>query len=451
MADSGSSSRLGVLDLLTLRVLRDPRRRVTYPLVLVAAYVAIAVGRLAAGELAKVDFVAFYTAGAFVRLGRVGDLSSLPAQLEFQQNVVHAGVRSIWVSPPFVAWAFAPLARLPYPIALGVFSTLGAAAFVVAIAIARRAARLHAGLGRMVVLSLSYFPAFAWLAFGQTSALSLLLHCAVFALLARGRDWTAGALLGLFAFKPQQAIVLAIVLVVARRWRAVAGATLSASALAVLSLGLAPDETLRWVREAPRLFHFLRSAGYASYGLHGFYGGSVLLLDGLSPTAATTLAAGLSVLGVWWIARLWTHVRWEPATDAWRLAWAATVAASTLVTPHCYFYDLTILLLPAFLLAGVYRTGGALLDDGPIAAATVWVWALGFVGPYLTMALLASTSRAGHPIGVQLGVVAIMVWTIRIGAAAVAGGQKRPPTLGERLLSAPDQVPLDSSHVVLHD
>lgn len=430
MADSVPSSRLGALDAVTLRVLRDPRRRAAYPLVLVAAYVAIAVARLLAGELAKVDFVAFYTAGAFVRLGRTGDLSSLPAQLEFQQNAVHAGVVSIWVSPPFVAWAFAPLAALPYPVALGVFLAFGAVAFVAALEIARRATGLDVRLGPLVVVSLSYFPAFAWFAFGQTSSLSLLLHCCVFALLARRRDLAAGATLGLFAFKPQQALALVIALVVARRWRAVAGAAISAGAASALSLALAPQETLRWVREAPALFAFLRGAGYNSYGLHGLFGGSVLLLDGLSRPAATALAAGLSTLGLWWLARLWTHIRWEPASDAWKLAWAATVAASTLLSPHCYFYDLTILLLPAILLAGVYRTSGALLDRGPLASATAWVWALGFLGPYLTMALLAWTSRTGHPIGIQLGVLAIVVWTLRLGAAARTKLEKTHPLAG---------------------
>jgi hypothetical protein len=96
------------------------------------------------------------------------------------------------------------------------------------------------------------------------------------------------------------------------------------------------------------------------------------------------------------------------------------VAASTLLSPHLYFYDLAILLLPAYLVVRVYEGRGAFLDDGPIASATVWVWVLGFVGPYLTMALLDPTSAAGHPVGVQLGVIAVTAWTLRVGAASRA-------------------------------
>lgn len=419
-AEHRPAGRLGALDALALRVVRDPRRVVAYPRMLLLAALLIAAARVVTGAATKVDFVAFYTAGAFVRDARTADLSSIPAQLAFQEDVLHAGVRSIWVSPPLVAWAFAPLAALPYPTAVAAFVALGAALFALAVAVARRATGLDVPLGSLLLRSLSYFPAFAWLTFAQTSAISLLLHCAAFAALARRRDVLGGAFVGLFAFKPQQALALVIALVVARRWRALAGAALTAGAFVALSAMIAPAESRAWLAESPRLFAFLRSAGYNAYGLHSLYGASALLLDGVSRGAATTLAAALGVACAAWLVWLWARVRWEPAGDAWRLAWAATVAASTLLSPHLYFYDLAILLLPAWIAFSVWKGPKAFLDDGPIASATAWVWALGFVGPYVTMAMLEPTSAAGHPFAVQLGVIAVAVWTARVGREARA-------------------------------
>ena len=69
------------------------------------------------------DFLSFYTAGALLLRGTPEALASVDAQLAFQQAVLGAAVDSVavWVSPPYFAWAFVPLAALPYTVAVVLF------------------------------------------------------------------------------------------------------------------------------------------------------------------------------------------------------------------------------------------------------------------------------------------------------------------------------------------
>jgi hypothetical protein len=66
------------------------------------------------------DFLAFYTAGSFVRQGRTNDLYNLDAVRDFEQSTAHAAGLEVgksfgpWWNPPFYALVFEPLAAQPY-------------------------------------------------------------------------------------------------------------------------------------------------------------------------------------------------------------------------------------------------------------------------------------------------------------------------------------------------
>src|SRR5260221_5513022 len=75
------------------------------------------------------DFLAFYTAGAFLRDDRPHDLYDLDKVKAFQHDLARRENLEIGESfgpfwnPPFYAWVFAPLARLPYHDALLAWET----------------------------------------------------------------------------------------------------------------------------------------------------------------------------------------------------------------------------------------------------------------------------------------------------------------------------------------
>src|SRR3954447_10751023 len=76
------------------------------------------------------DFLAFYTAGTFMREGRQADLYDLPKVQTFQHDLARNEKLQIGESygpfwnPPFYAWVFVPLSKLPYTTALGVWEAI---------------------------------------------------------------------------------------------------------------------------------------------------------------------------------------------------------------------------------------------------------------------------------------------------------------------------------------
>jgi len=380
-----------------------------------------------AGKVVGADFVAFYMAGVFARQGRLVELGDLVAQSEFQRRLIApltADGFVPWINPPFFAFAFAPLSGCSYVVALGIFWALGGMIFVLTIFAVRRLLNLPARRGRLLLLAGSYFPTIAWLTFGQTSAFSLALMTASVAGLLVERDLLAGLALGCLAYKPQLAIGLGLALIFARRWRAVLGAALSGAGSFVASYVLAPEATRDWVHGSPALLSFIRESRYPMWGLASLYGGAALLLDGVSRSLAGAVGAALTGLAVVFLYRLWRAVPWRPSHASFRLALAATLAVTLLVSPHLYFYDLMLMLLPAALVFGVLSSHAASettrLADAPIVAATAWVYFLGLPSPYLALAQQAITRHlTGHPCALQLETGAILVWAWRVGRRAV--------------------------------
>ena len=73
---------------------------------------------------------------------------------------------------------------------------------------------------------------------------------------------------------------------------------------------------------------------------------------------------------------------------------------------------LMLLMLPLFI--GAARLSGARglpLDGGPLLCATALVWALGLLGPALSLAQQAlSTRLLGFSAALQLGFLAVVLW-----------------------------------------
>src|SRR5689334_10473649 len=79
------------------------------------------------------DFMAFYTAGAFVREGRYRDMYNLDAVKAYEATLSRSAGLEVgssfgpWWNPPFYALVFEPLAALPYSKALDLWRWIGTA------------------------------------------------------------------------------------------------------------------------------------------------------------------------------------------------------------------------------------------------------------------------------------------------------------------------------------
>ena len=212
------------------------------------------------------DFLAMYTAGAMVRDGRSADLYDLKqvqaAEAEtVDQYALRVGgepgrLRNVapWWYPPFFALAFAPLAALPYPAALGVWTAFNLACLVAAMALLARMLGPSAGWrqrGLVPLLMLTSWPFVLALSHGQNTFLSLLLLCGVATFWRAGNALAAGLIGGLLCYKPQLAAAVAAGLVVTFGGRALLGLLLSGGSLLVANVLLLPGTLGDWLGRLP--------------------------------------------------------------------------------------------------------------------------------------------------------------------------------------------------------
>jgi len=183
------------------------------------------------------DFTFYYAAA---RLGLARGWSHL-YELRLQQEQLdaigsHITVAQLarYVSPPPLAWLVTPLTLLPYQVAYWLWSTL----LVGALVLAWHLAAPGAGRARVIFLvaAIGWLPIVYGLQLGQPALLVAAGVAACYALLRRGRDVEAGAVLGVLVVKPQLALLVPVVLLASGRWRAFASSVVMLAALTVASL-----------------------------------------------------------------------------------------------------------------------------------------------------------------------------------------------------------------------
>jgi hypothetical protein len=294
------------------------------------------------------DFRQLYAAGYMVRTGHAGELYDIRAQQQFQDVLVGNDERALpFIRPAYQALLFVPFSLLPYRTAylafLGVNLLVLAMAFWILRPSMRNLARIWRGLP--VIIFLVFYPIALALMQGQDSILLLLLLAAALVALEQGRERRAGILLGLGLFKMQIVIPIALLFLLWRRFRFLAGFALSACLLASISL---------WVVGFAQSVAFARSlfsvgAGLAAThqfplrvsimaNLRGLIFG---LLGSRLPSVwiqSLTIVASISVL-LW--AALAVPAR-QKAADAFVLA----ITASLIVSYYLFIHDLSVLLIP---------------------------------------------------------------------------------------------------------
>jgi hypothetical protein len=313
------------------------------------------------------DFSSFYTAGALALEGKASSAYDAATHHAVQQQLFGGDTPYYaWLYPPNFFLLAAPLALLPYPLALLVWqgSTLALYLMVIA-AILDRAPRERRIAARLWLPVAAAFPAvFINLGHGQNGFLSAALFGAAL-LWQPHRPIIAGLLFGALSYKPQLALVVPFALLAAGQWRTMMAGAATAMALAGASFVLfghdawsafiASTEMSRKIllEEGSVGFEKLQSA-FAAVRLWGGSIGQAYLAQG-----------AIAVVAICATARAWYSDR-DRDTKA-----ALLLAATTLASPHILDYDL-MLLAPAiaFFVASRSRSQFASYEISLLAA--VW-------------------------------------------------------------------------------
>ncbi|HEX9098127.1 MAG TPA: glycosyltransferase family 87 protein [Candidatus Dormibacteraeota bacterium] len=251
-----------------------------------------------------------------------------------------------FLSPPPAAWLIVPLTLVGPQAAFFVWLFLSVAALAGAWWLAAP------GTGRLRALwllaAVAWYPVLYSLSLGQPVIIVLLGVVACWRLAESGKPYLAGAVLGLSVLKPQVAIAVPVVLLVAGRWRIAAGWAATIGALAVVSLLVIGPQGVNDYRsllaEAQNVVNnryftwaYLVGPGTISYVLQVIFialGIAAAYLN-RKATLARLIALGLLVSmlsATYWhlqdfailVGAAWLFIHDEP--PAWQRAWLVVVA-----------------------------------------------------------------------------------------------------------------------------
>lgn len=307
------------------------------------------------------DFASFYTAGKLVQQEHASGLYDPRQQWETQQQFASAvKIRRgplPYIRPPFEALLFLPLARLNYPNAYLTWTGIKILLLLILPFLMPRSSLLLpprlAG-----ILCIGFFPVALDLLHGQDAILLLFVLLLVFRLMRQEADFWSGCCLGLGLFKFHLILPIALVFLLRRKWRFIAGFLLMAASLVAISLALVGwNGILQYPNYVWNVAH-ASGAGVTTWenmpNLRAFVSavlpGHVITSPINGALAAITFLA--SAVAAW----VWGNARRESETQACA-GFSLTIAVTLLTSYYAYGYDLTLLLIP------ILFVGGSIMGD----------------------------------------------------------------------------------------
>jgi Glycosyltransferase family 87 len=347
------------------------------------------------------DFTIFYTAGQIVRQGQGQHLYDNAMQYQIQQSFASAvQIRKgplPYNHPAFEALLFVPLTYLNYATAYLVWdlinlSILAALPFLL---------RPHISLMKSgspllwLLVLLGFFPIVATLMQGQDAVLVLLIYVLTFVALKRNAEGLAGIWLGLGTFRFHLIVPLIVIFLCWQRWKTIRSFLTVTVILAGVSVAITGWQAS--LHYPAYVLHLESSLGHAA-----IFPAVMPNLRGLVtaprwadafPVVSTVALIALSLgLLVWVIAVVVVRGQ-KPLPYKLDLQFSVATVATVLVCYHAYAYDLSILIIPAFLIVSYmherpgleWRRGIALLLPIGLLFCTPLYILLGFRSDHLNL------------------------------------------------------------------
>jgi len=366
------------------------------------------------GNLRGPDFFNFYAAAKLYVMNGGSAVYDIAQQRQVELQITGADPSRFIVlpyfHPPYYTLLIAPLAYLDYRHAYYVMAAVNVVLVIALIAIlVKSSLRVH-GRGWLVASAMigGFFPLFVTVLQGQSDLVVLVPLAGAYASWARGRYAMAGALSALALAKPQLLLLIPILFIARRAWRALAafaGVLLALGVISVIGFGFGPVMAYVGVVGSWAVTGHIPSGGRLIYTDPAVYSLRALfeLIPGGGPVLAPVILLFLLMLAA-------LSLSWRP--DRPRLDFALAIAVSLVLSPHQNVHDLALLVIPGFALA-----------DLALAGQLRW--------PHVAVAVLFFAYAA-----IDL-TLTINFWSAAVGAVAVAVW-----LAVERMAVRPDPIPL---------
>ncbi len=330
-------------------------------------------------RVAQPDFYVYYLAA---QVGRTLGWSAMYDPAVFQPAVTAATGRYLpYLNPPVLAWLVIALSWLPYQLAAYLWTGLLAGSLALVWFIAAPGRQLPRFIH--LVAAAALLPVFVSFMFGQVTLVIVAGVAISWWLLDRGRPGLAGVALAALALKPQIAFLVPFGLLAAGYWRVFLGWVMVTMPLAVIGLLAVGTEVFHHVNQSLHLVSGVPGPTQASLGRQ-------LPL----PMAAVAIVVAVS---------LFLFVAYRARGKGPGLPIAAGLVTSVLISPYVNFFDLSCLVLAAWL---VWRTdpvgwhrGMILILYPAVYLAPIWplVALAGECGLLIGLVALAAPSTRNAP------------------------------------------------------
>lgn len=320
-----------------------------------------------------VDFRHLYTAGYMLRCGHGSELYNYDTTRTFQNQLVSEAGGDLTLPFNHLAYEalfFAVFSLLKYRTAYLAFVLFNLGLLACCFRVLKSNFGDLSQLPRWLPLALplGFLPPVFALSEGQDSIILLALAVIAFALLQRGREMQAGAVLAMTLFKFQFSIPIVILYCCWRRWGLVRGFAICGAAILALSfIIVGPTGTRVYAHELVSMSAHLSADRELRYGIHpnlmvnlrGFLYATAY--GRLSQTAIQFMGAILSIAAL-----LWSSTK--------RPSFPLAIAVSVLVSYHCFMYDATLLLIPLVALAAAESTRRVGVACALLASPTIFLY-----------------------------------------------------------------------------
>ncbi len=277
-------------------------------------------------KIAQPDFFVYYLAA---QLGRAHGWAAIYDPAVFLPPVTNAVGKPLpYLNPPELAWLVTPLSYLPYTLAGWIWSGVLVAALGLIwylVAPGRRLVRLIHGVGAAALL-----PVFVGIVFGQVSLVVVAAVALSWWLLSRGRPWLAGLALSALILKPQIGFLVPLALLLSGYGRIVLAWLAVSVPLAIVTL----------LATGTAVFHHIAQSLHIVSGVPGPIQSSLL----------RQLPSPLAILGIALVLGVSVVILWRGRGSGPSLPIAVGLISSVLASPYVNFYDLSALVLAAWLI-----------------------------------------------------------------------------------------------------
>lgn len=329
--------------------LLTPGRLTWYPRLLLGALaagyiIAIFWGKGASTLTGRLggDYPAFYAAGRIVAEGSMLDLYDSQRQIAAQKDLFPNEKDAFlpFPYPPFMAFAYYPLALLSYRFSYIIHTLIMIGALLLAMQLIRPMNRLiDQHFLCAFFFALAFYPMLKAVLGGQNITITLLLVVIAWRAAIAHHEWLAGISLGLLLFKPQFALPLIGLYVLSRRWRIGVGSIFIALTLYGINAWMVgPSWLTKWLEYA--LWHSQADAGINRANSVSWLGFFEAILGVRNPFAFI-IAWVLILCTAIGLSLLW-------AQNEQRLDLSAkmgiTVPFILLMSPHAMYYDMGLIL-----------------------------------------------------------------------------------------------------------